>query len=57
MNHCLQQAVWRNGGCNAAENACKTATLVVRITDIVPRHCAKPRGVGRKSGGHRASEH
>jgi len=37
-----QQAVWHNGGCNSAERFVRTWTFVPRITDSVPRHCAKP---------------
>ena len=38
----MQQAVWRNGGSNSAENDVRTRKEVTRLTCSVSRRFAKP---------------
>ena len=51
--HCLQRAVWRNGGSNSAECDVRIRTEVARRTFSVSRRFAKPppryRQVGKRS--------
>ena len=42
VNASTQQAVLRNGGCNAAESSVQTCNVSTRFNICVPRHRAKP---------------